>query len=60
MKLSKELNTALITGGTRGVGLEIAKMFKQRNFNVIITGRDSEYANSIATKLNNDYPSKYS
>ena len=58
MKLFKELNTALITGGTRGVGLEIAKMFKQRNFNVIITGRDSEYANSIATKLNNDYPSR--
>ncbi len=58
MKLSKELNTALITGGTRGVGLEIAKMFKQRNFNVIITGRDSEYAMSMANKLNNDYPSR--
>ena len=33
-------------------------MFKQRNFNVIITGRDSEYTMSMANKLNNDYPSR--
>lgn len=58
MTLSKELKTVLITGGTRGVGLEIAKMFKNRDFNVVITGRDVNYSEKIATDLNNDYPSK--
>jgi short-subunit dehydrogenase len=58
MYLSKELNTVLVTGGTRGVGLEIAKMFKLNNFDVVITGRDKKYAQYIAKKLNNEYYSK--
>tara|TARA_B100001769_G_scaffold275318_1_gene277221 strand:- start:13923 stop:14762 length:840 start_codon:yes stop_codon:yes gene_type:complete len=53
MRLVNNLKTVLITGGTRGVGLELAKMFKKQNYNVIITGRDSNYSKKIAKKLNN-------
>ena len=35
-------NTLLITGGTSGIGLELAKQFLARNNQVIITGRSAE------------------
>ena len=38
MKLSG--NTILITGGTSGIGLELAKAFLKRQNTVIVTGRD--------------------
>ena len=47
--------TALITGGTRGVGKEIASMFKKRGYNVIITGRDTNNAKLIAEEINKKY-----
>ena len=50
--------TALITGGTRGVGKEIADMFKKRGYNVIITGRDTNNAKLIAEEINKKYPDK--
>lgn len=34
-------NTVLITGGSAGIGLELAKQFKASGNNVIITGRDA-------------------
>jgi uncharacterized oxidoreductase len=40
MKL--ENRTVLITGGTSGIGLELAKQLLQRNNTVIVTGRDQE------------------
>ncbi|WP_020532543.1 SDR family oxidoreductase [Flexithrix dorotheae] len=40
MKLSE--NTILITGGSSGIGLEMAKEFLKRNNKVIITGRNAE------------------
>ena len=43
---------ALVTGGTRGVGKEIAKMFQRHNIDVIITGRTEESAKSAAHDLN--------
>lgn len=45
--------TVLITGGTRGVGKEIAKMFKNKDYNVIITGRNKGEALKTADELNN-------
>lgn len=50
--------TALITGGTRGVGKEIASMFKKRGYNVIITGRDTNNAKLIAEEINKKYADK--
>ena len=43
---------ALVTGGTRGVGKEIAKMFQRHNVDVIITGRSGESAKAAAHELN--------
>ncbi len=47
---------ALITGATRGVGKELAKMFQTHNYDVIITGRDANNTKSIADELNANIP----
>lgn len=43
--------TALITGGTRGTGLSIAKMFNLNNYNVIITGTSFEKTKIVANEI---------
>ena len=40
MKLEKK--TVLITGGTSGIGLELARQLLQRGNTIIVTGRDQE------------------
>lgn len=46
-------NTVLITGGSAGIGFEIAKLFAQNGNQVIITGRNAERLQQAAAQLPN-------
>jgi short-subunit dehydrogenase len=43
--------TALITGGTSGIGKELAKLFVQDRYNLIIVARDPQELESTASEL---------
>ena len=43
----------LITGGTRGIGLSIAKFFTKYNCDVVITGKSEDSVSKAIGKLNN-------
>lgn len=45
-------NTILITGGSSGIGLQMAKEFLKRNNKVIITGRNAEKLQKVKDQLN--------
>jgi uncharacterized oxidoreductase len=49
MKLSNR--TVLITGGTSGIGLELAKRLLERDNTIIVTGRDAAKLEAIKAKL---------
>lgn len=49
MNLSE--NTILITGGTSGIGFEMAKEFLKKNNKVIITGRNDQRLQQVKEKL---------
>jgi len=46
-------NTILITGGSAGIGLEMARQFVKSGNKVIITGRDEARLNKAAAELGN-------
>lgn len=46
-------NTVLISGGTAGIGLEIAKLLSAAGNKVIITGRDKQRLDKALTQLDN-------
>ncbi|MVM31333.1 SDR family NAD(P)-dependent oxidoreductase [Spirosoma sp. HMF4905] len=46
-------NTVLITGGSAGIGFEIAKLFDQKGNHVIITGRNEDRLQKAAAQLKN-------
>ena len=50
-----EGKTALITGGTSGIGLAIAKKMISCGASVIIVGRDFDKTKKIAQEINSDY-----
>ncbi|WP_031529353.1 SDR family oxidoreductase [Dyadobacter crusticola] len=49
-------NTILITGGSAGIGFEIAKVFSENGNKVIITGRDEARLAKAASQLKNATP----
>jgi len=51
MKTSK--NTVLITGGSAGIGFEIARLFDEKDNHVIIVGRNEARLAQAAAKLKN-------
>jgi uncharacterized oxidoreductase len=46
-------NTILITGGSAGIGFELAKLFSSLNNKVIITGRNEQRLQQAAAQLKN-------
>jgi short-subunit dehydrogenase len=49
---------ALVTGGTRGIGFEISKMFLQKDYEVVFTGRTQESVDRAIAEyhlITNDY-----
>jgi uncharacterized oxidoreductase len=46
-------NTVLITGGTAGIGFEIASKLSENGNRVIITGRDKSRLNNALARLKN-------
>jgi uncharacterized oxidoreductase len=49
-------NTILITGGSAGIGFELAKQFSQLGNKVLITGRNEEKLKQAANQLENVIP----
>src|ERR1700742_3530370 len=49
MKLSNKI--ALVTGGTSGIGLEAAKLFREEGATVIVVGQNPERLQSAASQL---------
>ncbi|HZG17183.1 MAG TPA: SDR family oxidoreductase [Candidatus Bathyarchaeia archaeon] len=49
--MSKNIKVALVTGGNRGIGLELAKQLAMNGYKVILTSRDPEKGHAAAQKL---------
>ena len=48
--------TALVTGGTSGIGNEIARSFLMAGATVLITGRNQERTDKVVTEMMKDIP----
>ena len=44
---------ALVTGGSRGIGYAVAKIFSEKGATVVITGKDSQRLEKAASEINN-------
>ena len=55
MNLSLSGKNVLITGSSRGIGLEIAKKFYSEGSNVILNGRDKKELNKAKNTIKGSY-----
>ncbi|MDN3955957.1 SDR family NAD(P)-dependent oxidoreductase [Sporolactobacillus laevolacticus] len=49
------MNYVLITGGTTGIGYELARCFLQDNYGVVIVGADSQHLNDAKVRLEKEF-----
>ncbi|MBT2738838.1 SDR family oxidoreductase [Bacillus sp. ISL-7] len=49
--MSKDIKVALVTGGNRGIGLELVKQLALNGFKVILASRDPEMGHEAAQRL---------
>jgi 3-oxoacyl-[acyl-carrier protein] reductase len=54
--MSNNIHTALITGGTKGIGLGVAQVLIQNGIRVCITGRDEDSVHNVVAHLNSLVP----
>ena len=54
MAQAPELRTALVTGGNRGIGLEVCRQLGRLGYRVLLGGRDRESAEAAASTLRKD------
>ncbi|NNE26636.1 MAG: SDR family oxidoreductase [Saprospiraceae bacterium] len=54
--MSLEGKTALITGGSKGIGLGVAEAMLAEGMSVLITGRSEETLNNVKARLEKIYP----
>ncbi len=52
---NQSTSTALITGASSGIGLELARLFAADAHNVVLVARNQEKLNRLAEELRNDY-----
>lgn len=53
--MPEERQFALITGGTSGIGLELAKVFAEKDYNLILVARDSAALARVSADLTQKY-----
>ena len=56
MVLQLKGKVALVTGGSRGIGFQTAKIFSENGAQVVISSKDSEQLSIAANKLKNTFP----
>ena len=54
--MAESTRIALVTGGSRGLGLVIARVLAQRGYDLVIGGRDSDDLAAAAAELSKDAP----
>jgi uncharacterized protein len=56
--MAKEQQTALITGASSGIGMELARLFAKDNYELVIVSRDEVQLNKLAGILKDEGASK--
>ncbi len=49
--MSTQTNTALITGSSSGIGLDLARAFLDKGLNVVLNGRNADKLTAAARRL---------